>query len=212
MVEASLDNPMPVWATATFSEASHYRARYYDQNAGRFLNEDPIRFRSGINFYAYVRNNPTLFIDPRGLLQICVRRANVAPATAWSWLTRQENACYTFVRLSNGETLGGYFSWDWNTLGDLVKRVNDKTDHDKYAKEAKCTEVPGSTCDNDARAKKAFDALPNDLGQYGVGPMSAGTSNAVAYAILTNAGFSWTPPSCAWGAINPPPLAPNSPW
>ena len=28
-------------------------------------------------------------------------------------------------------------------------------------------------------------ALPNDLGQYGVGPMSAGTSNAVALAILT---------------------------
>jgi RHS repeat-associated protein len=45
----------------------YYRARYYDHNLGRFLSEDPIRFRSGVDFYVYVRNNPTNLIDPRGL-------------------------------------------------------------------------------------------------------------------------------------------------
>jgi RHS repeat-associated protein len=41
-----------------------YRARYLDQTVGRFLNEDPIRFVAGDNFYQYVRNLPTYFRDP----------------------------------------------------------------------------------------------------------------------------------------------------
>ena len=44
----------------------YYRARYYDQAAGRFVSEDPIRLRGGINFYAYVKNHPTLLRDPSG--------------------------------------------------------------------------------------------------------------------------------------------------
>jgi RHS repeat-associated protein len=46
----------------------YYRARYYDQNAGRFLSEDPIRFDGdGANFYRYVSNSPVDWIDPAGL-------------------------------------------------------------------------------------------------------------------------------------------------
>ena len=44
-----------------------YRARYYDQSGGRFISEDPIAFRGGVDFYVYVRNNPTDLIDPTGL-------------------------------------------------------------------------------------------------------------------------------------------------
>jgi RHS repeat-associated protein len=47
-------------------QASYCRARYYDPTAGRFLNNDPLRFLAGINLYAYVRNNPTRFRDPSG--------------------------------------------------------------------------------------------------------------------------------------------------
>lgn len=36
----------------------YYRARYYDPEIGRFITEDPIGFAGGINFYAYVENNP----------------------------------------------------------------------------------------------------------------------------------------------------------
>ncbi len=44
-----------------------YRARYYDAQLGRFLSEDPIRFRGGDqNLYRYVLNNPVNLNDPRG--------------------------------------------------------------------------------------------------------------------------------------------------
>ena len=44
----------------------YYRARYYDPTIGRFLSEDPIGFRGGINKYAYVGNRPLNFVDPFG--------------------------------------------------------------------------------------------------------------------------------------------------
>jgi RHS repeat-associated protein len=47
----------------------YYRARFYDPQAGRFINEDPIGLNGGINPYAYVSNRPTGLIDPSGLSQ-----------------------------------------------------------------------------------------------------------------------------------------------
>jgi RHS repeat-associated protein len=45
-----------------------YRARYYDQETGRFLSEDPIGFQAqDANTYRYSENSPTNFIDPSGL-------------------------------------------------------------------------------------------------------------------------------------------------
>jgi len=44
----------------------YYRARYYDPEVGRFLSEDPLGFEAGVNFYAYVSNNPLNFNDPFG--------------------------------------------------------------------------------------------------------------------------------------------------
>ena len=45
----------------------YYRARYYSPTLQRFIREDPIGFYGGINFYAYVRNNPVNWRDPWGL-------------------------------------------------------------------------------------------------------------------------------------------------
>ena len=44
----------------------YYRSRYYDPTTGRFLNEDPIGLSSDVNFFRYVRNRPTNYIDPLG--------------------------------------------------------------------------------------------------------------------------------------------------
>ena len=45
------------------------RAREYDPAIGRFISEDPKKFAAGINFYAYVGNNPINANDPSGLYQ-----------------------------------------------------------------------------------------------------------------------------------------------
>ncbi len=45
----------------------HYNLRrYYDAEAGRYISEDPLRFDSASNFYAYAYNSPGNFIDPTG--------------------------------------------------------------------------------------------------------------------------------------------------
>lgn len=49
----------------------YYRARYYDTALGRFIAEDPGGFKGrDVNFYAFVRNRPTRFIDPYGALAV----------------------------------------------------------------------------------------------------------------------------------------------
>lgn len=45
----------------------YYRARYYSPELQRYVSEDPIRLRGGINFYRYVGNSPVNYIDPLGL-------------------------------------------------------------------------------------------------------------------------------------------------
>jgi len=57
-----------------------YRARYYNQNIGRFLNEDSLRLKAGINFYTYVHNNPVAHKDPSGLSPACNGRCKVSCA------------------------------------------------------------------------------------------------------------------------------------
>lgn len=41
--------------------------RDYDPKTGRWTAKDPIRFRGGENFYAYVANDPLNLVDPTGL-------------------------------------------------------------------------------------------------------------------------------------------------
>ncbi|PLX45121.1 MAG: hypothetical protein C0609_03830 [Deltaproteobacteria bacterium] len=49
----------------------HYNYfRYYDPETGRYTREDPIR--DGMNWYGYAGGNPTLKVDPMGLLAAIV--------------------------------------------------------------------------------------------------------------------------------------------
>jgi RHS repeat-associated protein len=45
-----------------------YRA--YDPDLGRWVSRDPIGEAGGMNFYAYVENNPINFTDPYGLIHV----------------------------------------------------------------------------------------------------------------------------------------------
>jgi len=65
----SLTNPFQYTARESDSETGlyYYRARYYDPTIGRFLNEDPIGFSGGADFYSYVNGNSLNFVDAFGL-------------------------------------------------------------------------------------------------------------------------------------------------
>ncbi len=65
----------------------HYNLhRYYEPETGRYTSEDPLRFESDVNFYAYARHTPTNLTDPTG---------EILPALAclgWNYL-RCVTAC-----------------------------------------------------------------------------------------------------------------------
>ena len=66
----SLVNPFQYTGRESDTETGlyYYRARYYDSNSGRFLNEDELQFLAGgTNFYEYSFNNPANLSDPLGL-------------------------------------------------------------------------------------------------------------------------------------------------
>ena len=86
------------------TEVRDYRARYYDPQIGRFISEDPIRWFGGFNFYRYVLNSPTKFIDPSGLDE-----------TFWDCGTaRGRNGRYCGDGPRNGNWGGGNWSGGWN--------------------------------------------------------------------------------------------------
>ncbi len=69
----SLTNPFRYTGREFDAETNlyYYRARYYDQTAGRFLSEDPLKSAVRPNRYKYVSNRPNTLTDPSGLQEQC---------------------------------------------------------------------------------------------------------------------------------------------
>ena len=67
--------------------------------AARYINQDPIGFKGGLNQYAYVTGNPVNRVDPRGL-RSCPLPTNYgvtnAPGSGWENLMEAlgEDVCY----------------------------------------------------------------------------------------------------------------------
>jgi RHS repeat-associated protein len=60
------------------------RARYLDDNVGRFISEDPVGAAGGANYYTYAGNDPVNFNDPAGLAAQSARWC----LAYWSWTFR----------------------------------------------------------------------------------------------------------------------------
>jgi len=101
----------------------YYRARYYNPQLGRFLNEDPLRFGGGdVNLFAYVNNNPINLTDPSGLLSAGIP---VPPGCAPP-LDKREKYIGKFIReflcsLDFVPAVGGV-----NVSGKVLKHVMEK--------------------------------------------------------------------------------------
>jgi RHS repeat-associated protein len=65
------------------TELYYYRARYYDPRLGRFISEDSVGLRGGMNLYEYVGNRPTTCTDPLGLWGIQVGQYNIGSGDPW---------------------------------------------------------------------------------------------------------------------------------
>jgi RHS repeat-associated protein len=48
----------------------YYRSRWYDTPQGRFISEDPIGFKGGLNLYRYASSNPLTVRDPNGTFPV----------------------------------------------------------------------------------------------------------------------------------------------
>ncbi len=54
-------------------DLQYNRARYYDQNTGRWISQDPLGLDAGdSNLYRYVNNRPTGATDPSGLSEVTI--------------------------------------------------------------------------------------------------------------------------------------------
>jgi len=105
----SLTNPFQYTAREIDSETGlqFSRARYYDSNAGRFISEDPMRFKAGTNSYQYANNSPVLFNDPLGL-KACIWVGNT---DLFSYTTNENSSNGPWIFGGSGKMSGSRGPW-----------------------------------------------------------------------------------------------------
>jgi len=110
----ALSNPFQFTGREFDSEMGtyYYRARYYDQNTGRFISGDPIQFKGGINFYAYVHNDPADLVDPLGLCDDKNCRLNISCGPT----SRTHGFSHCTVTIQNGSS---YTAYDGGPSGSI---------------------------------------------------------------------------------------------
>jgi RHS repeat-associated protein len=146
----SVVNPFQYTGRELDSETGlyYYRARYYDQNSGRFLSEDTIGWSGeDANFYRYASNEPSMFIDPLGnTVYLCHRPLNLVGF--FSFLNNHPSlATHTWLKTESKEAGLGPATGTvpgQNAPADLPFVPTAVVDHTGQSKapNASCTAIP----------------------------------------------------------------------
>ncbi|HYG83051.1 MAG TPA: RHS repeat-associated core domain-containing protein, partial [Pyrinomonadaceae bacterium] len=188
----------------------YYRSRFYDPQGGRFISEDPIGLRGGVNHYAYVRNNPIRFNDPSGEID-------------WDAVFSQVKNLPRPRHTDNYDWYGTFWSefgkGVWRTCKDELRKMKEAT-YDRWV--AGIKEILGSPDVQFAlvslgmpygRPWAGVSIGPGAIGATEVGAAEAGsirnvnptrgTRNCVNCAVATDATLAGRPASALPGNVTP---------
>jgi RHS repeat-associated protein len=170
----TLDQPYTYTGRELDSESGlyYYRSRFYDPLTARFLRPDPIGFSGGINFYAYVANNPVRFNDPYGLKsRACCKKIPVIGLLGF-------RHCYIETQIDGKRKstglIGGIFSGQPYGTGNIYYN-ND------FDKGGSCGDW-NEGCGTDGCVKKQAEGYPNPSEYDLLGPNSNTFAGTVARA------------------------------
>jgi RHS repeat-associated protein len=166
----------------------HYNwHRYYDGEVGRYVTEDPIGLRGGVNRYGYALANPLKYTDSSGLdVFLCSQPAFGIPNNPLDHQWLKTDTAEAGMGGTRGNIPG-------NQSGDMPGDPVQVTDHTGRSKEkgASCAKVDG------VDEKKVNDALRigRPLGRWGP------TNQCQSFARQTLIDAGWKQPR--------PPYVPN---
>ena len=168
----------------------YFNARWYDQELGRFVSEDPIK--DGMNWYVYGKNNPLAFVDLNGLESVDAREIYLEWQSGWvaiyNYAVKKEASLRKTLR--DKDPIGFADKYDLflkgkrDALGEEYQQIANLLDYSK--------EVIGNSNDvltwletEAAKGNKAtIDQINNKVHQIIKGKSKAGWINTVQYALV----------------------------
>jgi RHS repeat-associated protein len=189
----TVTNPFQYTGRELDSETNiyYYRARYYDQNIGRFIGEDPTKFSGGIDFYKYGEENPANRTDPSGTQSCCSISVSCLPTHGLQFthctVTTFDGSSYT--------AYDGYPTGDvrWSRLRVELGQGSSPGPNTFFTGQIACDKM--KNCVSQAVGEINSHYIPYNYVLW--------NSNGAAQYIVNKCGFYPHFPLSAWGARQP---------